>query len=200
MNIYLVRHGETDWNRAGRLQGHTDIPLNENGRMQIGQVAEVLADICSDIELILSSPLSRAYESAEIVADRLSYRKEDIIVEPLLIERCFGIGEGLTIAEREKYPGDNYPEMEVFEDLLSRAKSAFEKIVNSFNKVENILVVAHGALLYAMITAITDGKIEYGGKLVTFDQGSIHLIRYLEGAIEIARYSEEDAGFKNIRS
>ena len=190
MNIFLLRHGETDWNRAQRLQGHMDIPLNQNGRAQINHAAEILSDLHPGIDLIVSSPLSRAYESAEIVADRLAYEKADIIIEPLLIERCFGAGESLTIDERcERYPGDIYPGMEPLEDMLRRAHSVFEKIVTTYEDKQNILVAAHGAILYAIVTAITNGRIAYGGKAVKFDPGSIHLIRYIDGAIEFAKYN-----------
>lgn len=190
MNILLLRHGETDWNQAGRLQGHMDILLNQNGRLQISNAAQSLASLYPDIDLIISSPLSRARESAEIVSDRLAYKRTDIMVEPLLIERCFGAGEGLTIAERgEKYPDDIYPGMESLDDLLKRAGLAFERIVVSFADKKNILVVAHGAILYAMVTAITDGQIAYGGNRMKFEPGSLYLIRYLNGMIELAEYS-----------
>lgn len=200
MNIYLLRHGETDWNQEERLQGHTDIPLNQNGRLQISHAAETLADLCVDIDLIISSPLARAYESAIIVAEKLVYEKENIVIEPLLIERCFGSGEGLTIAERkEKYPDDIYPEMESFKDLIERAYSVFEKIVKSYRDSENILVVAHGAILYAILTAITDGKIAYGGKMVKFEQAGIHRIKYVDGTIELAKYDKDSSMFTDIR-
>ena len=196
MNIFLLRHGETDWNQAGRLQGHMDIPLNQNGRLQISHAAQILADLYPDIDLVISSPLSRARESAEIVSDRLAYERTDIIVEPLLVERCFGEGEGLTIAERkEKYPDDIYPGLESLNDLLKRARSVFERIVLSFADKENILVAAHGAILYAMVTAITDGQIAYGGEKVKFEPGSLHLIRYINGTIEVAEYSKEKSAF-----
>lgn len=186
MNIYLLRHGETDWNKEGRLQGHTDIPLNSTGRRQICNAAEVLADLPEPIDLILSSPLVRAYESAQIVADRLSYKKENIVVEPLLIERGFGLGEGLTVAERkDKFPDGIFPEMESYEDLIERAHSVFDKIVETYEGRENILAVSHGAILTAVLTAVTNGEIAYGGKKVLFDQGSIHLVRYVNGKIEI---------------
>ena len=130
MNIYMLRHGETDWNLAGRLQGHTDIPLNQNGKNQIRIAAEALNALATDIDLIFSSPLSRAYERAEIVADRLNYEKKNIVVEPLLIERGFGVGEGLLLAERaEKYPGDNYPGMESFDRLIERANMNLEVFI-----------------------------------------------------------------------
>lgn len=72
MNLYLLRHGETDWNREGRLQGRTDIPLNQTGREQVRRAAEVLAARSPHIDLIFTSPLARARESAGIVAERLA--------------------------------------------------------------------------------------------------------------------------------
>ena len=195
MNIVLLRHGETDWNQAGRLQGHVDIPLNPNGRLQIRHAAEILAERCPSIELVISSPLSRARESAEIVSEKLGYEKADIIVEPMLIERSFGVGEGMDAVERkDKYPDDIYPGMESLEDLLKRARSAFEKIELSYCDKKTILVVAHGAIFYAMMAAITEGRLPYGA----FEPGSVHLIKYLSGSVEFAGYSEEMAAFMDI--
>lgn len=198
MNIFLLRHGETDFNRAGRLQGHMDIPLNQNGRTQVSHAAEILTGLNTGIDLIISSPLSRAYESAEIVAEKLAYKKENIVVEPMLIERSFGAGEGLTIKERtEKYVDDLYPEMELLEDLLKRAHSVFEKIIKFADK-QNTLVAAHGAILYAIVTTVTNGQIAYGSKVVKFDPGSIHLIRYWDGKIKLSKYCEAKERFADI--
>lgn len=195
MDILLLRHGETDWNREERLQGHKDIPLNANGKLQIGHAAEILAELYPDIELVVSSPLSRARESAEIVSGKLGYHKNNIVVESMFMERSFGMGEGLTAEERrEKYPDDIYPGMESFEELLKRARAAFEKTVFSFRDRQRILLVAHGAIFYAMMTAITDGRLPYGA----FEPGSIHLIRYSKGTIEFAAYREEKKGFADI--
>lgn len=197
-NIFLLRHGETAWNQEGRLQGHKDIPLNASGKIQINHAAQVLKDLHPDIDLIISSPLSRARESAEIIANQLAYEKTDILVEPLLMERCFGMGEGLTTAERrEKYPDDLYPGMEPLEDLLKRARCVFEQIIISSVK-RNILVAAHGAILYAMVTSITNGQIPYAAKAITFNPGSIHLIKYSGKTIDLAAYNEEARTFISI--
>src|SRR5260370_25534521 len=67
--LYLARHGETDWNAAGRWQGHTDIPLNAKGRAQAEAVASALQG--AGLSGIVSSDLSRAYETAKIVGERL---------------------------------------------------------------------------------------------------------------------------------
>lgn len=188
MNIFLLRHGETNWNQEGRLQGRTDIPLNQNGRSQIRHSAEILAELSPGIDLIFSSPLSRARESAEIVADRLKYSKADILVESLLTERCFGTCEGLSAAERnQKYPNGIYPGMEPLEDLFKRAYSALDQIMILSGNKQNILVAAHGAILYAIVTAMTDGQIAYGGTMFTFDPRIIHVLKCQDGSIELSR-------------
>lgn len=206
MNIYLMRHGETDWNKEGRIQGHTDIPLNQHGRIQIAQTAAGLADICPDIDLILCSPLWRARESAQIAAERLHYPKDKIIEEPLLIERSFGEAEGLTAAEREKkYPnyqysdiGYQFPGMESLEDLMERAHSVIKMIIDTYKDKNNILVASHGAILYAIISAVTNGKIEYAGNVISLDSASLYRICCTDGAIKLARYSIDESNFSDI--
>ena len=206
MNIYLLRHGETDWNKEGRIQGHTDIPLNQKGRMQIAQTAKGLAGICSDIDLIICSPLSRARESARIAAENLNYPIERVFVEPMLIERCFGEAEGMTAKERaRKYPnyqysdtGYRFPGIEEYEDLMKRADSILQKIVSTYSDKENILVVSHGAILAAVITAVTDRKIAYFSDTISLDSASLFCVCYTDRTVEMAKYSIESASFINI--
>ena len=206
MNIYLLRHGETDWNREGRIQGHTDIPLNQNGRMQIVQIAKGLAGICPNIDLIICSPLLRACESAKIAARNLNYPIEHIVVESLFIERCFGEAEGMTAKERaERYPnyqysdtGYRFPGIEEYENLIKRANSAFQKIVTAYKDKENILVVSHGAILAAVITVVTDGKITYFSDVLSLDSGSLYRVRYTDRVVELARYGINESKFVDI--
>jgi broad specificity phosphatase PhoE len=93
--LYLTRHGETDWNAAGRWQGHTDIPLNAKGRTQAEAVADTLRGV--GLSGIVSSDLSRAYETARIVGERLGLPVA--YVDTDLRERAFGPFEGLTREE-----------------------------------------------------------------------------------------------------
>lgn len=199
MDIYLLRHGETDWNREGLLQGHTDIPLNESGRKQVYDTVQKLASTGVKIDLIVSSPLQRARESAEIATGQLEYPPENIVVEPMLTERGFGAGEGMTLAERDqKFPDKNYPGMEPQTDLIKRAGTLFEKIVDTYiesENISNILLVAHGAVLYALLAAISKEKIFDLETAAALTQGSIYRIRYLNNEIGFAVYDEGEKGF-----
>ena len=95
--LLLVRHGETDWNADGRLQGHTDRPLSDFGRRQARQLAEELAE--EKLDAIYASDLSRARETAEIVGVRLGL---GVVIDPGLREKDWGTWEGLTGVERDR--------------------------------------------------------------------------------------------------
>ena len=90
MTIYLIRHGETDWNRENRLQGREDIELNETGLLQSEACAAALRDVPAD--LILTSPLKRARATAEIISRAAGFTQ--VVVEQDLIERDFGSAVG----------------------------------------------------------------------------------------------------------
>jgi probable phosphoglycerate mutase len=96
--LYLVRHGETDWNAEGRWQGHTDQPLNARGREQARALAERLRD--AGLSAVVSSDLLRARETAMIVAETLGLALD--YVDPDLRERTIGVFEGLTRADCER--------------------------------------------------------------------------------------------------
>src|SRR5215471_17237116 len=95
--LLLVRHGETDWNAVGRLQGHTDRPLNDFGRRQARQLAEELED--ETLAAIYASDLARARETAEIAGERLGL---PVVLDPDLREKDWGTWEGLTAVERDR--------------------------------------------------------------------------------------------------
>ena len=195
--LFLLRHGETDWNRAKRLQGRTDIPLNALGRLQVRQAADALAALCPHLDRIVSSPLKRAWESAQIVADRFSFPVSGIEADPLLIERCYGMGEGLTADQRAKqYPDGQYPGIESFDDLQKRGLLAYEQIRQTALPGHNILLMAHGSILRGLITAVT-AQTPAARNWEIFGNGSIYRIRERNGIPEVeavyspARPSEE---------
>ena len=98
--IILVRHGETLWNRERRMQGQTDTALSETGRAQVTALGERF--VGATLAALYSSDLTRAWDTADAIARRTGH---DIIAEPRLRERCFGIFEGLTYPEMsERHP------------------------------------------------------------------------------------------------
>jgi broad specificity phosphatase PhoE len=143
--LLLVRHGETDWNAEGRLQGHTDTPLNELGRRQARALAEELAG--DGIEAVYSSDLARARETAEIVGARLGL---PVALEPDLRERDWGTWEGLTGAERERVE----LVAEATEEHRERTLHALRAIA-SRHAGGRVLVVTHGGSLRRVQAAVT---------------------------------------------
>ena len=91
MELYVARHGETEWNAAARLCGRTDLPLNERGRQQAVVLAETLAALDRRFDLIIASPLTRAQQTAAIVSEKLGLAVE---TDDRLIEQNYGAYEG----------------------------------------------------------------------------------------------------------
>ena len=176
--IYLIRHGETDCNKEGRLQGCKDIPMNQHGISQIERVGVYMADSAYQIDTLISSPLQRARMSAEIIASRIGYEKSNIIIEPLFTERSFGDAEGMIWTEGMCLEDGKYREESV-EELCRRATAGIEKY--TIEESGNILIVAHGAILKAMIVALSQGRIAYSDNSVKIVQGCVLCVEYERG-------------------
>lgn len=101
LKLYLIRHGETQWNAEGRIQGHTDIELNERGMEQARRLAARMPEE-GPFDAIYASPLRRAFRTATLIGEAL---KLTVISDARLIERSLGQLEGLTMTEvKEKFP------------------------------------------------------------------------------------------------
>jgi len=136
--LYFIRHGLSVNNIEGKLSGTTDTPLTDIGREQAliaGRTAKKLS-----IDTIISSPLSRATETAEIIASQLSYPNDKIIVNKLFIERNFGPYEGQPYGITRL---SNAPGVETVDEIIERAKKSLNYINNL--DAETVLVVSHGA-------------------------------------------------------
>lgn len=145
--IVLVRHGETDWNRERRWQGHADRPLNETGRAQARELAEALAD--EPFDAVYSSDLLRAHETARIVAERKGL---DVTAVPDLRETRFGSWEGLTDDDvAHRFPGLGRPEdAESREEMATRVLEAIRRIAET-HPDQRVLVVTHGGPVRAVL-------------------------------------------------
>jgi len=142
--LLFARHGQTDWNAEGRLQGHTDRPLNAYGREQAKALAARLAG--EDVAAIYASDLARARETAEIVGERLGL---PVVVDPDLREKNWGTWEGLTSEERLRVElaGESTAEHR------ERTVRAVERIVER-HPGQRVVVVTHGGSVRRIQAAV----------------------------------------------
>lgn len=159
--LYIIRHGKTDWNEEYRLQGRTDIPLNDAGRKMAKEAAKKYADVHFDI--CYSSPLSRALETANIL---LENRNVPIITDDRLLEMSFGEFEGLKdcfnhpewaiykfFMDTENYVADKGAES--LDELFSRTGDFLEKVVKKdLEAGRDVLIVGHGAMNNSIISRV----------------------------------------------
>jgi uncharacterized phosphatase len=181
--IALVRHGQTDWNRSRRIQGATDIPLNDVGRRQARDAAEALAG--GDWDAVYSSPLSRAAETGSIIASRLGL-PEPLAVEGLA-ERRYGLAEGLTgIEVRERFAGAPVPGRESTESVLARALAALDDLAER-HPDGGLVVVSHGGVIGALVRWLSDEQLPAPGMLIL--NGSAHMFEHRDGSLALVEFA-----------
>lgn len=143
MKLGFVRHGQTHWNLEGRLQGSSNIPLNGTGRAQAADAVQVLAG--GNWDVVVSSPLDRARQTAQIIADGLGLELGPSY--ELLVERDYAQGEGMIEAEAlERWPGKIGGGIEPLESVVARGRRAIEQIMEDFPG-KNVAVVCHGTII-----------------------------------------------------
>ncbi|MRN53368.1 histidine phosphatase family protein [Paenibacillus monticola] len=159
MLIGLIRHGLTDWNVAGKIQGQTDIPLNMEGREQAEMLADRLLQEPYRWDYCITSSLSRAEETGKIIAAQLGIPMLES--DHRIRERAYGQIEGLTAAEREEKWGKEWNLLslgqETDEQLQLRAL-AFMKDISTKYPQQNVLVVSHGGFLAQLYIALFKDK------------------------------------------
>ncbi|TVR67040.1 MAG: histidine phosphatase family protein [Spirochaetaceae bacterium] len=195
--ICMIRHGQTDWNAMARIQGCTDIPLNEIGRDQARAVAEMISRESGEWDAIWASPLSRALDTARIIADHL--RMEPIHTDSDLQERNFGAAEGMNRDRRiERFGNGPIPGAESWEEVRQRSLEMIEKI-RSIRPDQRVLVVTHGGVINSIMSHLSGGEIGPGKTIIT--NASAHLIAW-EGAWRIQwfnRTADQRAGITSRR-
>ena len=174
MEVFVVRHGKTDWNKECKFQGAQDIPLNEEGRTAAVKLAERLKDVHFDE--IFSSPLSRAYETACIISTGSLSLTKGVLKIDLLKEISFGEGEGvpfdkwMNTDEPRKYffdePAKYVPPKggETFESGIERTAEFVHTVLEPYynkNPDARIMVVAHGAILAALMCVLENRGVEH---------------------------------------
>lgn len=166
MKIYITRHGKTEWNKEGRMQGWKNSDLTEEGLQNAKKLGESLKDV--EFDCIYCSPLGRAVDTAKWIRGS---KPTEIIIKDSLKEMGFGSWEGMEHTKvRELYPEQshnlwNKPHLyepvdgESFQELLDRARQALGDIINN-TSCENVLVVSHAVLIKAIYVIIKNCSIE----------------------------------------
>ncbi len=191
MYIYLVRHGETEWNSAGLAQGREDVELNENGLRQAKRLAEAFSGV--GLDAVISSPLSRAKKTAEELARSKGLAVQ---IEPDLIERDYGelSGKPVSAENRPKFFMDmDVPGLEKMEDVGNRMVSVLRRY--SQMGYENVLMVSHGAAINATLFKVSGGQI--GGPKTWLVNTCINVFRCEGDEIHIEEYNLSCDEFEN---
>ena len=145
MNLYVVRHGETIWNVEKKVQGITDIPLTEKGRKEAEELQELISTL--NIDVVISSPLERARETAKILVNN----SIPINTDDRIKERDWGMNEGALIDTVDKWDcwdvilNTKVQNIECIQDFMYRVSSFIEDIKIRY-KNSNVLIVTHSAV------------------------------------------------------
>lgn len=180
--FFLVRHGETEWNRERRIQGVSDIPLNDTGRAQAAALGDIL--VGHNFDLIVSSPLSRADETARIIAQRLGMPAP--ITVPDLIERNYGEAEGSSGADLDRRypPGTDIPGREDREVVTQRAVRVLHDMAIRHPHAD-IVAVAHGAVIRSVVDYAAPGLHKE-----PITNCSVHSFSLVAGTLELFAFDD----------
>lgn len=180
--LFLVRHGETEWNRLRRIQGRTDIPLNDTGRRQARATGRLLRRRRWDA--VYSSPLNRAFETASIIADEVGLGAPETV--DALVERDYGAAEGLTFAEIDRrYPaGTSVPGRESRGHVADRVVPTLLQIAHRHPN-GSVIVVSHGGAIRAALMA-ADERQAHGH----ISNGSVHSFRVEDGTLRLVLFDD----------
>lgn len=181
--LELVRHGQTDWNLQGRIQGSSDIPLNDMGREQAREAGRRLAG--QHWDAVVSSPLSRAAETAAIIAEAVGLPGYEVIDD--LRERSYGDAEGLTGAELDarQERGEYVKGREKRSHVVDRVRPALIRIAEQ-HPDESVLVVTHGGVIGSLVRFATDHAWPEPGQLIR--NASSHHFAFRDGEIGLVEF------------
>jgi len=172
--LTLIRHGQTDWNLQRRLQGRSDIPLNDTGREQARAVGRELAASGEHWDALVSSPLMRAKETAEIIGEQIGLPLSRTYDE--LVERSFGDAEGYdctgTTDDERHAIMDRHGE--ATEDVVQRGLAVLRRILED-HPGQHVMVVAHGTLIRLTVDRILGTELPSleNGQVLTVTAGQV---------------------------
>ncbi len=187
----LLRHGQTDWNVEGKLQGTSDIPLNETGQRQALAAAAAIKP--TEWDLVVSSPLLRARATAQQIVE--SHDLGQLIIDDRLLERAFGEAEGLSYQDWKTLynPAIGVPGGENLEQLEIRATRMLNEYAEEF-RGKRVLAVSHGAFIRKLVRIASDKRLPLEGE--RFANTSLTKLVYKDARWQILHYDGHSlAGF-----
>ena len=189
MMIYIVRHGETQWNAEGRIQGRRDIELNEDGRRQAEAAAEALRG--KTFQALITSPLSRAKQTGAILAQHANIG--EVREDARIVERDFGELDGARFTEdvRHRLYQEKVQGAESLEEVAERMYAAFREYVREYEG--DILVVSHGAAITALLKRV-DAHLQR--MHVHLNNASFSLLEWKDDEFSVINYNL-DAAYLN---
>ena len=180
MTIYLIRHGETDWNAQGRIQGREDIPLNAAGRAQAARCGSALRG--RGIEAVAVSPLGRAMETGRIVADAVG--GVPVFVEDGLIERNLGSWSGQVFRDIF-HPDVPVVGAEPVDETGTRMEAAVRRCAAGYG--DALAVVSHGGAINALLRRLSNGA--YGSGITRLKNACITVVTGVPGPLHVQAYN-----------
>jgi broad specificity phosphatase PhoE len=187
----LLRHGQTDWNFEGKLQGTSDIPLNEMGLKQAQAAAQAIKP--DEWDIVLSSPLLRARATAQQIVE--THALKEVVVDLRLLERAFGEAEGLSYQQWKTLydPAVGTPGGENLEQLETRARRMLQEFAEEFSG-KRVLAVSHGAFIRKLVRIASDKRLPLEGE--RFANTSLTKLVHKDGVWQILHYDGQSlAGF-----
>jgi len=171
MRVFFVRHGETEFNKARKYLGITDVPLNYNGMKQMKEIASQLKLL--KINLIITSGLYRTIQSARIIIEENGLEDIEIVTDKYYNERNFGAWENLNANDIERLYPDDWKSFidapfyttpmdgEAYESFRFRVITEFSNLIQSVKPSDNILFVGHAGVIREIISNFFDKDIDY---------------------------------------
>ena len=198
LEIYFVRHGETEWNLKGMLQGKQNSPLTEKGRAQAAKLGEALKDV--EFDGIYSSPMGRASLTAEIIRGK---REQALFTIPALREMSFGEMEGLSKKEFQRLHPEQYKNLwedaliydpsafkgETFKEVDERVMEGLDHLVKSHPNGGRILVVSHGMTLKNIFMHVWGHGLDNYWNDPVPENTSLTVVSYRDGEYRMEDFS-----------
>lgn len=189
--LFVVRHGNTDWNTLGKIQGRIDIPLNQRGQAQAKCCADYLSK--QNWDVLLTSPLKRAKETAEIINTQLHINEFHVIEE--FTERDYGEASTMLFSDLKNVQYETIPGMESESKIIERVNNGLFKVNKEF-KDKRIILVSHGITINTLLHIASNR--EYQINTIQLQNGCLNSFIFKNNVWRIEQFNMTNHLKKNL--